>query len=296
MTLRARLLRSSPSQGVVDDAQVLQDIGVVLPLRVYLRELWQRRDFIWAVPLGQLRAQTQNTFLGGAWHLLNPLLTAILYYLVFGVIFGGNDRVANYPAFLVIGIFTFLYTSRTVTAGARSVTANMGLISQISFPRLALPAAAVVAETLSHAVALVALLVMLPVLGVLPSLTWLLIVPIFLLQAAFNLGLAMVVARLAFQYRDIGNLLPHALRFWMYASGVFFTVQFVTEAVGTDNFLVGIFTSNPAYVHITLMREALLGGGDAGPGTWAAAVVWALLAVGGGLVYFRAREVEYGCG
>ena len=272
------------------------DIGVAPPLRQYLEKLWLRRDFIWAVPLGQLRAQTQNTALGAVWHLLNPLFTAALYYLVFGILFGGRGRVPNYPAFLVVGVFTFLYTNRTVQAGAKSVTTNLGLLTQINFPRLALPMAATVAETISHSLALVALVFMLPLLGSSPSWGWVGVVPAVALQGIFNLGLAMFTARLVFQYRDLQNLLPHLLRFWMYLSGLFFTVEFVKDAMGDESVLVAIFQSNPAYIFMTLVRDALLTGHDSPAWMWLAAAGWAGVSVAGGLFFFRAREVEYGRG
>lgn len=283
---------SAASAGADD----LMEIGVVPPTREYLRRLWARRDFIWAVPLGQLRAQTQSTVLGAAWHLLNPLFTAALYYLIFGVLFGGRGRVENYPAFLVVGIFTFLYTNRTIQAGASSVTSNMGLITQITFPRLALPTAATVAETVSHCVALVALFAMVPVLGGGVSASWLLVVPIVALQAIFNLGLAMVVARLSFQFRDIQNLLPHLLRFWMYMSGLFFTIEFVINATARDHPLVRLFQANPGYIFMTLMCDALLQRHEAPAWMWPVAATWATVLLLGGFAFFRGREVEYGRG
>lgn len=278
------------------DTGALLDIGVVPPAREYLRRLWSRRDFVWAVPLGQLRAQTESTVLGASWHLLNPLLTAALYYLIFGVLFGGRGLVENYPAFLVVGIFTFLYTTRVVQAGAGSVTTNMGLITQINFPRLALPVAATVAETVSHCVALVALLAVVPILGGGISFSWLLLLPIVVLQALFNLGLAMIAARLAFQYRDVQNLLPHLLRFWMYLSGLFFTVDLVIESVGAGSPLVMVFEANPGYIFMTLMRDALLDGQAAASWMWLAAPGWTIVSVVGGFLFFRSREVEYGRG
>ena len=208
------------------------------------------------------------------------------------MLFGGRGRVENYPAFLVVGVFTFLYTSRTITAGAKSVTANLALVSQINFPRLALPTAAGVAETISHTVALGALFLMVPVLGGPPMWSWLLVIPALLLQALFNLGLAMIVGRLAFQYRDIDNLLPHLLRFWMYTSGLFFTIDFVTDAVGEDSPLTWLFQANPAYIFMSVMRSALLGRDDASGLIWLFAAMWSMTVVGFGFWYLRAREVE----
>lgn len=272
----------------------LLQIGVVPPTPEYLRRLWARRDFIWAVPLGDLRAQTQNTALGVVWHLLNPLLSAALYYLIFGILFAGRGRVDDYAAFLVVGIFTFVYTNRTVQAGASSVVANKGLITHINFPRLALPIAATIAETVSHCFALIALAAMVLVLGADPSLEWLLVAPLLVLQGGFNLGLAMVTARLAFHFRDVQNLLPHVLRFWMYMSGLFFTVEFVIDATRPGHPIVVLFQANPGYIFISVMRDVLLQTHGAPSWMWVAAATWMALALSAGFLFFRAREVEYG--
>jgi teichoic acid transport system permease protein len=272
------------------------EIGVAPPIGIYLKRLWRRRDFIVHVPLGQLRAQTHSTMLGGLWHLLNPLLHAALYYLIFGIIFNANRTVSNYPAFLTTGIFTFLYTNRSINSGARSITNNLSLIAQLGFPRAALPISATVAEFVSHLMAIVALLVTLVLLGVAPTFTWLLLLPIVGAQTIFNLGLALVVGRLAFHFRDIQELLPHALRFWMYLSGLFFTLDFITDRVGPDSPVTAVFRANPGYAFMTLMRGALLDGHAADPTAWPVVIAWSLAALIGGFVFFRAREVEYSGG
>lgn len=285
----------SPNETEQVSAEMI-DIGVVPPMDEYLRKLWQRRDFIFAVPIGQLRAQTQNTFVGAGWHLLNPIFTAALYYVIFGVLFGGSDRISDYPSFLVVGVFAFVFTTRTVTAGARAVTGNMGLITQINFPRLALPVSATIAESVSHSFALGALFLILPPLGQKPSLSWLAVAPVVVLQSIFNLGLATVVARLVFQFRDVEKLLPHLIRFWMYLSGVFFTVDFVIEATGGHSLLVWLFQLNPPFVFMSLMRESLLDGFRAEAWMWIAAIAWAVISCLLGISFFRAKEVEYGRG
>jgi teichoic acid transport system permease protein len=277
-------------------ANALLDIGVPLPVGEYLRRLWARRDFILTVPFGNLRVQTQSTVIGAGWHLLNPLLSATVYYVIFGVLLGARSGIENYPAFLVIGVFTFVYTSRTIDAGAGSITGNLGLITQINFPRLALPIAATATETLSHALALVALVAMVPALGIGPSVTWLLVGPVLALQALFNLGLAMIVARLVFQFRDIRKLLPHVIRFWMYLSGLFFTVDSVVDAVGADSLWVQVFQANPGYIFMTLMRDSLMQEEQATIWTWVTAAVWSCGLVVVGFLFFRRKEVEYGLG
>jgi teichoic acid transport system permease protein len=279
-----------------EGVNVLLQVGVTPSVGHYLRRLWRRRYFIWAFPLGQLKAQTQSTLLGVFWHLLSPALTAAVYYLVFGVLFGADRNVENYPAFLIVGIFTYIYTHRSLAAGAKAIRSNIGLVTQINFPRLALPLATIVAETLTHLFAVIALFaVLFPVLGVPPSLAWFNVLPALILQAGFNLGAALVLARLAFQYRDLENLLPHLLRFWMYGSGVFYSLELVREASRGSVWVTAIFEANPLYIYITLMRAAVLGSG-AGMWLWLAALAWTVASVVIGFLFFRAREVAYGQG
>lgn len=282
--------------GPAVDRPPLLEVGAALPVREYLRRLWTGRDFLLQMPRSQLRAQTLGTTFGGVWHVLNPLMYAALYYVVFGLLFQADRSVDDYAGFLVVGLFAFLFTSRTIAAGANSITSNVALISQVRFPRASLPLAATAAEVVSHAIALGALLGVLLVLGETPEVTWLLLPLVVLLQMIFNFGVALVAARMAFHFRDIQNFLPHLLRFWMYSSGVFFTADFVRDRVTGSRSLLTVFELNPAYVYVTLTRSALLDEHSAEGWLWAAAVGWAFVAVVGGFSFFRARELAYSGG
>lgn len=282
----------------VSDARANQrliEVGQKSGVRRYLRRLWVRRDFIAHVPLGQFRAQTQGTALGSVWHLLNPVLNAALYYVVFGVLFAARGTVENYAAFLLVGIFTFTLISRTVSSGGRSINGNLHLISQINFPRASLPISSTIAELLAHSFAVVAMLAILPLVGAAPSWQWALIVPATVLQAVFCLGIALIFGRLVFQFSDVEKLIPHVMRFWLYASGIFFSIDFVERAVGEGSWLIMLFSYNPAYVYISLMRGLLLDGG-ASTERWFAAAAWALIALIGGFIFFYLREDRYGHG
>lgn len=271
----------------------LLSVGAPLPLAAYLRALWRRRDFILQVPLGRLRAQTHSTVLGGLWHLLNPVLFAAIYYFVFGVLFQGRDSIPNYAGFLIAGLFSFLFIQRTAATGTRSVTGNRSLIGQVNFPRAALPISATIAETISYSWSMLALGLLVLLTGEPLTFTWLLAIPVLILQALFNVGLAMVVARLAFHFRDIEQFLPYVLRMWMYLSGIFFTIGFVERRLGRTHPAVTLFEWNPAYVYATLTRSALLESHAADPFSWVVGTVWAVVLLAGGFVFFRGREVEY---
>lgn len=267
----------------------LKVLGGRPPLGSYLHSLWSRRQLAVAIPLGALRADNRDSLLGGAWHLLNPLLLAGVYYLIFGLILRADRGVDNFIAFLTTGLFIFSYTSGSITAGARSIAANEALLRSIRFPRAVLPVSAVIGEGLTLGFAVVVMLSVALATGERPGLTWLLLVPILATQTLFNLGAAFVSARLADHVRDVQQVLPFLLRLWLYLSGILFSFD---RFIGHDTVLL-LLRLNPAYAFVSLARGALLDGGTS-PDEWAVALVWTTVLLVGGFAFFRAHEQEYG--
>ena len=111
--------------------------------------MWARRDFVVAMPMEEVRSTHQNTLLGNVWHLGNPMLSVGVYYLVFGVILEANRGIDNYILWLMVGVFTFGLTQRTVLGGATSIAANQGLMRAIRFPRALLPVSVVISRLLT---------------------------------------------------------------------------------------------------------------------------------------------------
>jgi teichoic acid transport system permease protein len=270
----------------------LRRVGSKLPLRAYLAEVWRRREFAVTVPLGELKAQNQDTVLGQLWHLLNPLFLIGVYYLIFGVILGIEERrgVDDYLPFLIVGIITYDFTRSSMQTGARMIVKNRKLMQSINFPRAILPLSAMVSETLAFLYGLPVMLVLLLIAGVRPSWGWLLIPVVVVVQAAMNLGLAMITARLAFHFRDVQQFLPYLLRIWLYTSGVLIPIN--ADMIGND-WLRRILQLNPMYSIIEMMREAVLGGAIQSR-VWIVGPVWALVLLVGGFWYFRRAENEYG--
>ncbi len=266
-------------------------LGVKPPLRVYLRDVWAKRDFATAGSFGDLRAQHQNTLFGGIWHLFNPLLLAAVYYLVFGVIFDAADiDGTSYAAFLVIGIFVFTFTQKSMAAGSRTVIANLPLIQSLQFPRIVLPFGAVMTEAIAQLPAIAMMLALVLATGEPVTLLWLLLVPAFALQALFNLGVALATARMTFHFRDTQQLLPYATRLWLYLSGVFYSAERIPAGWART-----LFELNPVHAYIQLSREVLL---LQAPQlrTWVIAGAWAVGTLLAGFWFFRAKEVDYGRG
>lgn len=276
-------------------APQLVRLGGTPPLSVYLRDLWRRRQFAWSTARGELQTAHLNTVLGNAWHLINPLLLIGVYYLVFGVVLETDRGLGDlFLPFLAIGVFTYQYSQKAITGGARTISSNQGLIRSLQFPRALLPIATVLRETMSYGSSFVVMILVVLLSGEPVVWTWLLLPFVIALQLVFNFGATFVSARLTDKFRDLENILPFVFRLGFYGSGVIFAVDAYLE----NDLYRQLFLANPFYVFLTLARELLLADYDAEyvGWMWLSAVLWAAGAFVLGLLYFRAGEREYGRG
>ncbi|WEH33731.1 ABC transporter permease [Streptomyces sp. AM 4-1-1] len=266
---------------------------------VYVRQMWGRRHFIAAFATAKLTAQYSQAKLGQIWQIMTPLLNAAVYYFIFGILMDTKRGVADFVPFLVTGVFIWTFTNSSITAGTRAISGNLGLVRALHFPRASLPIALALQQLQQLMFSLGALAVILAVFGQYPQLSWLLAVPALALQAVFNTGVSMVVARLTARTPDIAQLMPFILRTWMYASGVMWSLDTLLKGDRVPHLVLAALQYNPAALYIDLMRYALIDSFSADhlpPHVWAAAAGWALVCGVGGFLYFWQAEERYGRG
>ena len=222
----------------------------------YALGLWKRREFAWHLAIGNLRAQNSNTALGLLWYVLNPLLLAGVYFVVFGVIFGAGRGNPTYMAYLVSGMFVFQFTRQAMTGGSSSILQNASLITNLRFPRLLLPISALIETSIGFLVSMAVFFALIPITGIRPgaSLAWFL--PIFAFQLAWNLGLGSLTARLTVPFRDFGNFLPYLTRMWLYLSPILWEVD---RLDGLPDWVEILIKLNPMFYFLSVYRTALLG-------------------------------------
>jgi len=266
----------------------------------YVRQLWARRHFIGAFATAKLTAQYSQAKLGQLWQVMTPLLNAAVYYFIFGVLMNTKRGVEDYVPFLVTGVFVWTFTQSSLMAGTRAISGNLGLVRALHFPRAALPVSFCLQQLQQLLFSMAALAVILLAFGVPPGVSWVLTVPVLVLQFVFNAGASLVMARLGAKFPDIAQLMPFLLRTWMYGSGVMFSIHDMTGPdSGLPSWIGTALQLNPSAVYIDLMRFALIDSFDGSylpPHVWALAVGWALVAGIGGFIYFWKAEETYGRG
>ena len=293
----------SPDEGLTA-AELAAKYGLAVSgarpsLAEYVRQLWGRRHFILAFSQAKLTAQYSQAKLGQLWQVATPLLNAAVYYFIFGVILHASRGMSQdvYIPFLVTGVFVFTFTQSSVMTGVRAISGNLGLVRALHFPRASLPVSFSLQQLQQLLFSMIVMFLVAIGFGSYPGLSWLLIVPVLVLQFLFNTGLALIVARLGAKTPDLAQLMPFVMRTWMYASGVMFSISKMME--GRSEWVVRLLQVNPAAVYMDLMRFALIDGYDASnlpPHVWAIALFWAVVAFAGGFVYFWKAEERYGRG
>jgi teichoic acid transport system permease protein len=226
------------------------------PLGSYVRQLWQRRHFIWTFASAKSVSMYTESRLGQLWQVLTPLLNATVYYLIFGLLLGRSGDVTHYIPFLVIGVFFFHFTQSSITSGARSVQTNMSLIRALHFPRATLPFSFTIVQLQQLFAAMGVLVVIMLGFKEYPAWSWVMIIPTLLLMLVFNIGASLVVARIGAFVPDLSQLLPFILRTWLYFSGIMYSMY--TLGSKLPMWAVRIMEGNPATVYVELARRALM--------------------------------------
>ncbi|MFV0633060.1 ABC transporter permease [Demequina sp.] len=270
----------------------LKRVGARPPLGEYLAEIWRRRAFAYSLAKFRIQASLNESRLGLGWIVLQPLLNAALYGLVFGFIMSSSSRPENFIAFLVVGVFTFQFFAQSFSQGARSITGNSGLVRSLSFPRMLMPIAQVLQE-------LIELIPMVLVMGIIVAGTgeaitwkWLLVIPVYALMAMFNLGVALIAARLTVHLRDVTQMIPLISRLIFYSSGIFYSLELVLA----DNppWMLTVAQLNPVHDYIALVRNFMIAGPELEPLVWIVAVGGAFVTLAIGIVFFWRAEERYG--
>jgi teichoic acid transport system permease protein len=270
-------------------------------LAAYVRQLWGRRHFILAFSRAKLTAQYSQARLGQLWQVATPLLNALVYFVIFGLLLDARRGIPHevYVPFLVTGVFVFTFTQSSVLAGVRSISGNVGLVRALHFPRASLPISFSLQQLQQLLFSMIVLVIIMIAFGSLPAWSWLLVIPALLLQFVFNTGLALIFARMGAKTPDLAQLMPFVLRTWMYASGVMFSIPAMLAGRDVPGWVGDVLQWNPAALYMDLVRFALIDGYGSEylpPHVWAFAAGWALVVGVLGFVYFWKAEERYGRG
>ncbi len=252
-----------------------------------LREVWRYRGLLGAMTRRDITLRYRQTALGVVWVVLQPLLAAGILSFVFGSIAGFESDGVPYVVFAYTGVIGFNAFSGTLTFMSTCLVTNAALVSKVYFPRLILPLSQIGSKLVDFGVALVLYLVLNLAYGVGFHLSMLTLPVWMALAYGMALGLGLLTSAANVSYRDVGYVVPVVLPLLLYLAPVAYGVQ----EVPTD--LRAAYNLNPLVGMINGFRWCLLGRGNLELGSTVYAIVFTVLIIVGGTLYFRAHERRF---
>ena len=264
------------ADALASGASVRKDVGVqvpprsqpklveFLPIVTQLSELRRSKNLLWNLTLRELRAKYRRSFLGWAWSMLNPISVMLIYWFVFGVVFGAEaptglpSGVNNYALYLLAGLLPWGFFSLVTSLGLGSLIGNAGLVRKVFFAWETLVFAQVIFSFVQFCIEMSLLCILLIFLGS-PILSW---IPVafllMLLLAVYSSGFALAVAVGAVFFRDLRYLWTIIIQVLFFATPIIYTPDVLVGKL--HPYLEFILHWNPMAVFISSFRHLLYDG------------------------------------
>lgn len=276
-----------------DKTEKMQKTTVIRPkesiLSVDWGELWRYRDLCSLLIKRNITTQYKQTILGPLWYLVQPLLTTVMYMVVFGNIARIPTDGLPQPLFYLSGICLWQYFSDCLTQTSSTFVDNAALFGKVYFPRLVMPIAKVISNLLRFSIQLGLFLIVYAIYqifimpGQIHTNIYALLLPVLvLLLALLALGFGILFTSITTKYRDLQLLLGFAVSLWMYATPVIYPLSTVT-----NNTLRMLMQLNPLTSIVEAFKYGMLGAGSFSWGMIAYSACFAIVVLAIGIVVFN---------
>ncbi|MBD2129901.1 ABC transporter permease [Microcoleus sp. ZQ-A2] len=223
----------------------------------YWKDIWRYRELFYFLAWRDILVRYKQTIIGMAWALIRPFLTMVVFTVVFGTLAKLPSEGAPYPILVFSAMLPWQFFANALSECSNSLISNANLISKVYFPRLIVPASAVIVSFVDFLVSGMILLGLMAWYNFVP--TWrILTLPLFIgIAFAASIGAGLWLAALNVKYRDFRYIVPFIVQFGLYISPVGFSSSVVLERFPQWGWL---YSLNPMVGVIDGFRWAILGG------------------------------------
>ena len=264
---------------------------------VNFAELWKYRELIYFLTWRDVKVRYKQTVMGAAWAVIQPLLTSVVFVVLFGVMGGmSKDATLPYLALVFAGQMAWQFFQTALTQSGQSLVSSANLISKVYFPRLIVPIAAVGAGLVDFSMSVGVMAVILFAYGIVPPLQVLLLPMMCLGLLVVAVGVGSLLSALTVAYRDFRYVVPFLVQMWMFATPVGYMLSEVYklfDLAGVDRSWITLYCFvNPMAGFVLGFRWCLLDQ-PAEPAWLAASFASAVLLLAVGAAYFRKVERRF---
>ena len=250
-------------------------------------EIWRCRELLYLLVLRELKLRYKQAAIGVAWAVIQPVLTVLIFALIFGHFAKMPSGGQPYIIFAFTAVLPWTYFSEAVRRSTTGLITDAELIRKVYFPRLILPLATVVAPLVDFAVGFIILLVLCAWYHV-PLTPNLVFLPLFLVVAvALALSMGLWLGPLSVRYRDVIHALPFLIQVWLYASPVAYPMSIVPERWRL------LYSLNPMVGVIEGFRWVMLGTARPDGVAMLTSGVVIVVCLTAGLIHFRKMERSF---
>jgi lipopolysaccharide transport system permease protein len=252
-----------------------------------LSEMWEYRELLYFLVWRNIKVRYKQTAIGAAWAIIQPLMTMIIFTLVFGKFANVPSDGLPYPIFSYAALLPWTYFATALNLSILSVVNNSNLITKVYFPRLFLPTSAILSGLIDFGISFIFFLVMMIWYGTMPGWGIVFLPGFVLLTVITALSVSLWLSAINVLYRDVGQAIPFLIQLWLFASPVAYPISVVPEKWRL------LYSLNPMTGVIEGFRWALLGREtpDILPLALSVAVVLALLF--SGILFFKRLEETF---
>jgi lipopolysaccharide transport system permease protein len=253
-------------------------------LRLDLGDLWRYRELLFFLAWRDIKVRYKQTLLGTAWAVIQPLLTMVIFSVIFGQLAGLPSEGIPYPVFTYTALLPWQLFAFALTQSSNSLVGSQNLVSKVYFPKLVIPIASVVPGLVDFLISFLVLMGLMAFYGI-PLTARLLALPVLLLLALMTaMAVGFWLSALNVEYRDVRIVVPFLTQFWMYATPIAYSGTIIPEKWRL------LYALNPLTGVVEGFRWALLGKSEGiGAMIWISTAMVVLLLVSG-LIYFKHME------
>ena len=217
------------------DAAILPErpILTITPSRGWvalnLAEVWTHRELLFFLTWRDIKIRYKQTALGAVWAIIQPLFPMLIFTLFFGRLAKVPSDGIPYSVFAYAGLLPWTYFASAVGNSSNSIVGSSNLISRVYFPRMIIPASAVLASLLDFFIAFGLLAVLMVWHHIPVTLSTLMLIPLIAVLTVLSLGIGMLFSGWTVKYRDIRFALPFLIQVWMFATPVIYPASLVPE-------------------------------------------------------------------
>ena len=263
-------------------------------LDIRLGEVWKYRDLLMLFVKRDFVATYKQTILGPMWHFIQPILTTVMFLVIFGVVAkiptGGIDAIPFYMS----GIAIWNYFSACLTGTSNTFVGNAAIFGKVYFPRLVIPLSVIISNIIKFGIQFLLLLTILIYycftkghfyIGA----SWLLIPVLVILMAGLGLGFGIIISSLTTKYRDFTVLISFGIQLLMYATPIVYPASYI-RGISKHGYLIDY---NPLTAVVEGFRYAVFGTADFHIASLGYSFAWMLGALLLGVIFFNKTEKTF---